>query len=223
MKKTIKTKKMKNTQKRSILLTSAIAITAIAPAFGAVIVSYDFSSNSPTTELTQLTGSAGDLTLGSAWTLSSSVATSNASLIGTNANSGTQIISFSYMVTGLAANESLDIDSISIDLRADNQLGTQDYVLNDTNLDTRIDLPSAVESPDTLTTLSQAGTASGLMNGDSLIFRFSLRDGLNNTEVTEEFAVDNFTVNGTISVPEPSSAILLALGSFCTVLRRTRS
>ncbi|MDB4406051.1 PEP-CTERM sorting domain-containing protein, partial [bacterium] len=187
------------------------------------IVTYDLSSASPTTELPQLAGSAGNLVLGSDWTLGSGVATSNASLIGTNSNIGAQTIRFTYTVIGLAAGESLGIDSVTIDLNADNQFGTQRYVLNDTNTDTRIPLPSGVESSDTLTTLSQAGTISGLMNGDLLTFRFSLRDGGGQTNAAEEFVVDNFTVNGTIAaVPEPSGAILLAMGAICTISRRTR-
>jgi hypothetical protein len=223
MKKTIEPNQMKNTQKTSLLIASVIALTAATPALGAVIVSYDLSSVSPTTELPQLAGSAGNLVLGSDWTLGSGVATSNASLIGTNSNIGAQTIRLTYTVIGLAAGESLGIDSVTIDLNADNQFGTQRYVLNDTNTDTRIPLPSGVESPDTLTTLSQAGTSSGLMNGDLLTFRFSLRDGAGQTNAAEEFVVDNFTVNGTIvAVPEPSGAILLAMGAICTISRRTR-
>ena len=135
---------MKNTQKTSLLIASVIALTAATPALGAVIVTYDLSSASPTTELPQLAGSAGNLVLGSDWTLGSGVATSNASLIGTNSNIGAQTIRFTYTVIGLAAGESLGIDSVTIDLNADNQFGTQRYVLNDTNTDTRIPLPSGV-------------------------------------------------------------------------------
>lgn len=214
---------MKNTQKTSLLITSVIALTAVTPALGAVIVSYDLSSASPTTELPQLAGSAGNLALGSAWTVGSGVATSNASLIGTNSNSAAQTIRFTYTVSGLAVGESLGIDGVSIDLRADNHFGTQRFVLNDTNTDTRLILPLGVESPTALTTLTEAGTVSGLMNGDSLTFRFSLRDGGVQTNAAEEFVVDNFTVNGTIvAVPEPSGAILLAMGAICTISRRTR-
>ncbi|MEJ6571448.1 MAG: PEP-CTERM sorting domain-containing protein [Akkermansiaceae bacterium] len=207
---------MKTANATNKIVTSiTIGLSAVSFSYGATLVTYDFSSLSSKTELPQLLGSASNLRLTSAFTISSDVANSTLDLIGTASNPNR--IQFTYTVMGLGVGETLDIDSITIDLKGTGN-GATNYVLNDTDSDTRL---AVSINPSTFTNLSQPGTRSGLVNDDVFIVRFGLRD---NQSGTNPYEIDNLTLNGTVNaVPEPSSAMLLGFGFAGLLIRRRRN
>ncbi|MFT5300769.1 MAG: hypothetical protein ACI87E_004262 [Mariniblastus sp.] len=194
-----------------------------------ILVSYGFDDDGPTTEFAQLTGSAGNLMRGSAWTLGGGFGNSTRDLIGTNPNAAAQKIEFDYTVLGLLAGQTLDLDDITIDIRGEDS-NNNAYVLNSTDITDGIvgNVRGRVNNPvgfgTTFTTFSAALDAlplqTGLENGDVIRFKFGWRDAQAGTQTYE---VDNFQVRGTIvGVPEPTSAMILGLGLTGLLIRRHR-
>ena len=189
------------TMKKKILAcTAAVALSSLA-ANADTLAFYDFSTVGATSVLAG--SSSSDLDIGTGWSLGSG--TINGDTISITTNGNLHDVSFDFTVGGLGVGESITIDTYSIDL-------TGKYY----NTNSKFSLTSAVngtafkfdETYDwgSSETFSKSPNIAGLGNGDTLQVRFSLRD--NQTAITESYALDNFTLTGTV-VPEPGTYALL--------------
>ncbi len=148
-------------------------------------------------------------------------------------------IGFTYTVTGLAANERLTLNFLSIDYvesefqddgtsQGDNSVRFASLfgIGGDLNTVTFQNVTGSIDpaSAGTYNTVFSAGTGyTNLQNGDVVSLAFSLRDG---TSGPENVFFDNLTLDGSVSVvPEPSSYALLAglLGLSSVMLRRRQA
>ena len=132
-----------------------------------------------------------------------------------------------FTVSGLATDEAISLSSVNFDFipaffsGTDVQLavltGTSAASLTTTAYDTGV--ISVTSNPETFA--QSFAITDSLQNGDTLSFGFDFSNSFVNVARTQ--VVDNFVLNGDIvTVPEPSSAALLGLGSLALLARRKR-
>lgn len=206
---------MKKTTKFLAVASTLLCASQSASAVTLAIYGFDAGALSATNEL--FANSSGNLSLGTGWT--PDITNGNISILATDVGTNTNLstasqISFVYTVTGLAAGETLSLDS-----------ATFDY----TNFDgsARVDVVSGVPFLNETPANGDGShtsplTPTGLVNGDMATITFALRDGSSADGLT--YTLDNFELEGTITpVPEPSSAALLGISGLALVLRRRRA
>ncbi|SMP78622.1 PEP-CTERM protein-sorting domain-containing protein [Neorhodopirellula lusitana] len=226
---------------KNIFCVICVSLMVSGAARAAVVASFDFAGASLVATSQQF-GTAGDATLGSAF----STAT-GATLVGLgdgsintdgllyNVGVGTTLPSdasnqvvFSFTVGGLAAGETLQIDSLSIDFaQAQNTERFNAYLdpANGANPTASFRNGGNTNPPangtytEVINPLGAAGLGqTAFSNGETFSVAFGSRDnGGGNT------AFDNLTLNGTVTaVPEPSSIALLGFGFAGLMMRRRR-
>jgi len=180
-----------------------ISVLLLAEAADAdVIATYDFNGGS-LAATNELFGTASDITLGANWSAAADGLTGLGDNITGNINTPANGFSFNFTVSGLAAGETLALDSASIDLT--NSVGS-----------TRVDFSDTGTLQNTNPGLGDGNftgplTSTGLTNGSVVTVLFGYRDG--NTGAGQTYTLDNVVLNGTVTaaaVPEPCSFAVLA-------------
>lgn len=196
-----------------------IALTVLAQASHAdIIATYDFDGGSLAASSELFAGSAGDITLGANWSTSADGITALGDDISGSIAAASNGFSFVYTVMGLAAGETLSLDSASIDFT--NSVGS-----------TRMDFSDAGALSNTNPGLGDGTftgplTSTGLTNGSVVTILYGFRDG--GTGAGQTYTLDNVVLNGTVTaaaVPEPGTFVLLAgfMGLTFARVRRRRS
>ena len=182
-----------------------------------VLASFDFTDGSLAVTEEFFTGSTSDITLGSNVMTDATNGTLTSPASGTGTNTSTDNgFTFIYTVRGLAADQTLNLDSFSIGHTGASNTFRFNASLNGTNIGTNTNPPnSGTYTP----SFTGNATATDLLNGDEVIIGFLSRDNTAGGTLT----LDNFSLSGTVvsPVPEPSSLVLF--GTYCvTLLRRRR-
>ncbi|MGB7323362.1 MAG: PEP-CTERM sorting domain-containing protein, partial [Rubripirellula sp.] len=202
-----------------------IRATAVPNTIAAVLSTFSFDGGSLAVTSELFGGSTSDITLGSSWNIPA--VTDNrlaqpASATGTSVISPAHRVGFTYTVTGLAANETLDITTASIDHTGASSTYRFNYLVNGSTLGTNFDPPnSGTYTGNIGSSAIGMSAAAGLVNGDSFTIAFTTRDNTAGGTLT----LDNFVLSGEVNataVPEPSSLAVLGVGFAGLVLRRRK-
>lgn len=209
---------MKNTLPILAATTFATASTQAA-----TLAEYTFTGESLSVSSELFTGSASDITLGSAW-VNSNTPTTDDFLTLNLANSNTNVaaaqngFSFTYTVSGLSAGEALSLTSIAIEVE---ETVTRNTVRHSIFVD-GLNITGSVDPASFPATIDydfiSADGYSSLSNGDIVTIQYGMRDNEAGT-----LTADNFILSGeVVAVPEPSSTALLGLGGLALILRRRK-
>ncbi|MGJ8641628.1 MAG: PEP-CTERM sorting domain-containing protein [Opitutaceae bacterium] len=222
--------------KKSILtLTTGLFVASLSQA--AIVASYDFEEGSLEASFEQF-GTAGDATFGSAFSTATaatltpfgdgSVNTDGLlynSGIGTAApgDASNQVV-MTFTVGGLDTGHTLQFDSVQIDFAGTSNTTRFHGFLDGASIRSggNFNPPASGTYIEALNISSAAATTGQTVfsNGDTFSVAFGTREnGGGNT------AFDNFVINGTVIVPEPSSYALLAglVGLSAVMLRRRQA
>ena len=218
----------KISQLKKIACAAGVVLLLAGYAHADIVATYDFTGGSlaPTTEL--FAGTAGDIVLGD--TTSAITADSmDDFLTALSADVGTAIVdannglSFNYTVMGLAAGETLNLDSASIDYTG--FVGSVRVGFNDAGTPPSVNPADGngtfTTAPDITPDPTPNLTSTGLVNGDVVNIRFGFRD---NDAGGQTYTLDNLVLNGTVvtAVPEPSSSLVLFAAGFGMIGFRRR-
>ena len=209
---------------RKLFCAVCTMLLAVSYVQADTVASFNFTDGS-LAATTQDIGTSGDIVLGADY----SIDAANGTFFNTNTGFGTatgaadQQALFTYTVSGLAADERLTLDNITlnvIETGGANSYRIQGYAAGQTasgNEDPPV--TDIVVLPFTLNTSNYTN----LENGAMLSVGFGARDG-NNPPTRVDY--DNLVLNGTIttvaSIPEPSSACLLGLGAIALFTQRRK-
>lgn len=186
----------------------------ITPLQAAVLATFDFTTDSLAVTSELFSGSTGNITLGSQYSTDADSLLYTADVNSSGfLGAATNTFSFSYTVTGLAAGESLSLDSLDFDYTGFD--GSVRVSATDTGTFVGDEDPASGDGSFSSTSNL---TSTGLVNGDTVTVEFGIRDA---PGTDQTFTLDNFTLNGTI-VPEPTSSVLLGLGALGLLARRKR-